>query len=223
MAEHPNLAAALAAFQSELPHVGKANLAVVKSDKGSYKYTYADLSDVSAAVLPVLARHGLSFSAKPTLLDGKFVLEYTLRHAGGEFDTGFYPLSAQGTPQQQGSAITYARRYALSAVTGVVPDEDDDGQAASQQSPARQPEPAAPAASRAGAGDPVLARGAVRHACEENGWDLARVADLFAQQHDGLALRDCADALVIAKFRSSLFKMPQAELMPPAAVNGAPA
>ena len=105
-----NLAAALAAFQAEIPHIGKGNLAVVKSDKGSYKYTYADLSDISAKVLPLLAKHGLSFSAKPTLnAEGKFVLEYALRHASGESDVGQYPLNATGTPQQVGSAITYAR------------------------------------------------------------------------------------------------------------------
>lgn len=132
MTEPSALAAALAAFQAEIPHIGKDNLAVVKSDKGSYKYTYADLSTISAKVLPLLAKNGLSFSAKPTInSEGKFVLEYTLRHSGGESDMGQYPLSATGTPQQVGSAITYARRYALCAVTGVTPDEDDDGAAAS--------------------------------------------------------------------------------------------
>lgn len=126
-----SLAAALAAFQQELPKVNKGNTA----NTGTYSYRYADLADVSTLVLPLLGKHGLSFSAKPTLDDaGRFVLEYTLRHEGGEFDVGRYPLSANGTPQQIGSSISYARRYALCSVTGIAPDEDDDGAAAPKPS-----------------------------------------------------------------------------------------
>lgn len=117
------LASALAAFQSELPRVGKGNTA----DAGTYSYKYADLADVSMAVLPLLGKHGLSFSAKPMLDEGgKFVLAYTLRHSSGESDGGSYPLPT-GRPQEVGSAITYARRYALSAMVGIAPDADDDG------------------------------------------------------------------------------------------------
>ena len=49
------------------------------------------------------------------------------------------------------------------------------------------------------------------------------MAGRFTVEHNGLSLRNCDDALVIAKFRSSLFKLPQAELQPAAlaAVNGA--
>lgn len=130
MSEHANLAAALAAFQAELPTLGKGNTAKITGDKGNYSYRYADLADVSKLVLPLLGRHGLSFTARPTMVDGRFVLEYDLLHASGERIGGAYPLPAVGRPQEVGSAITYARRYALGAVTGVAPDEDDDGQAA---------------------------------------------------------------------------------------------
>lgn len=127
MTEPGNLATALAAFQAELPTISKRNTA----DTGSYSYKYADLADVSTLVLPLLGKHGLSFSAMPTLDDaGKFVLEYALRHRGGDVQVGRYPLPS-GTPQQIGSAITYARRYALCSVTGVAPEaEDDDGKGA---------------------------------------------------------------------------------------------
>lgn len=117
-------AKALAAFQAELPKVGKGS---VNSHFGS---KYADLADLSNVVLPLLGKHGLSFSARPTLDEaGQFVLAYQLRHESGESDGGTYPLPATGTPQQIGSAITYARRYALGAMTGVAADEDDDGNA----------------------------------------------------------------------------------------------
>lgn len=122
-----NLAGALAAFQAELPRIGKGNTA----NTGTYSFRYADLADVAAVVLPLLGKHGLSFSARPTLDDGgRFVLAYELLHTNGDSRVGAYPLPASGTPQQIGSAITYARRYALCAVTGVAADEDDDGQAA---------------------------------------------------------------------------------------------
>ncbi len=144
--ETSSLAVALAAFQAELPRVGKGNVAKVVSEKGNYTYKYADLADVSDEVLPLLAKHGLSFSAKPTL-DGsnRFVLEYTLRHVSGESDGGSYPLPGNATPQQVGSAITYARRYTLCAITGVAPDQDDDGQAASQVRDEPPPPKATPA------------------------------------------------------------------------------
>jgi len=83
-------------------------------------------------VLPALARHGLSWSTLPTIQDdGKFVLRYSLRHTSGQQESGTWPLPATSSPPQAlGSAITYARRYCLCAVTGVSPDDDDDGAAA---------------------------------------------------------------------------------------------
>lgn len=132
MTDHPNLSAALAAFQAQLPTVVKGDVAQVKSDKASYSYRYVDLADLARAVLPALGKEGLSFTASPTLDDrGVFVLAYSLRHASGESIDGRYPLPSANQPAQQlGSAITYARRYALLAVTGVAAGDDDDGASA---------------------------------------------------------------------------------------------
>jgi ERF superfamily len=134
------LAEALAALQARLPRVAKEHTAKVTSERTgkSHSYDYADLSDVSEVLLPVLSSLGLSFSAKPTLIGNQFGLAYVLRHTSGESDEGFYPLPASGTPQQVGSAITYARRYTLCAVTGLAPGgDDDDAQAAEQEHVAR--------------------------------------------------------------------------------------
>lgn len=133
--KHETLAAALAAFQAEIPTIVKGNTASIPTKSGgSYKYQYADLTDVTAKVLPVLAFHGLSFTAAPTFDDaGRFVLQYALLHESGDKIAGAYPLPTNGTPQEIGSAITYARRYALTAVTGVAPGGDDDDAAAAQQ------------------------------------------------------------------------------------------
>jgi hypothetical protein len=124
-------AAALVALQAELPTILKNEKAEVPTKNGgSYSYTYADLASISDQIRPLLGKHGFAFSSRPTINDaGRFVLAYALIHKSGERDGGDYPLVEQGGPQAQGSAITYARRYALCAVVGVAP-EDDDGQAA---------------------------------------------------------------------------------------------
>lgn len=131
------LAAALVALQSDMPPISK-------DATGQYG-NYADLADVTKALLPVMTACGLAFSAKPTMVirdDGarEFVLAYKLVHApSGESETGEYPLGT-GNPQQLGSAITYARRFSLCAITGAVADIDDDGQRASE--PAAKPKAA---------------------------------------------------------------------------------
>lgn len=129
-----NLNTALAAFQAQLPEVGKNAAAVVPTKNGgAYGYKYADLASLSAVILPLLGQHGLSFTALPTLFDGRFVLYYTLHHTSGEDLSGQYPLPEGGSPQALGSAITYARRYCLCAVTGVAPAEEDDDAAAAEE------------------------------------------------------------------------------------------
>jgi hypothetical protein len=135
--EAPSLAAALAAVQRKLPDVRKAETAHVRSDKGNYSYRYATLPDITKAVLPLLGENGLAWVTRPTLVDERFVLVYELLHTSGEKVSGEYPLPTGGSPQALGSAITYARRYCLCAVTGVAADDDDDGAAATEHHNAR--------------------------------------------------------------------------------------
>lgn len=141
-----SLAAALAQVQAKLPIIEKTHTAKVSTEKGSYSYDYADLTDVSEAVLPLLAEAGLSWLCRPTLREGgEFVLAYKLLHTSGEREEGAYPLPKSGTPQAIGAAISYARRYALCAVTGVAP-KGDDNDAADQpktRTAQRQARPAA--------------------------------------------------------------------------------
>lgn len=144
MTEHKTLAAALAAFQSEPPKVTKGSTASIP---GRSQYHYADLADITDAVLPALAKHGLSWLTMPTYTDaGNFVLRYELLHTSGESRSGEYPLP-QGKPQEIGSALTYGRRQTLCAVTGVAADEDDDGKAGGDAAPASHPRQAVTARS----------------------------------------------------------------------------
>jgi len=139
------LASALAQLQKNLPRITKGETAVVPTKSGgSFKYTYAGLGHVSDVILKAMGALGLSWVTKPTLNEQReFVLAYKLQHISGGEETGEYPLP-KGTPQEMGSAITYARRYCLCAVTGVAPDDDDDDGAAAQKAaaaPRRRPAP----------------------------------------------------------------------------------
>jgi hypothetical protein len=117
-----SLAAALIQLQSRLPRITKDDEAQV----GTRSYRYANLASIHDAVFPLLADCGLYWTCVPTMTDGAFTLDYALTHLSGESIGGHYPLGTSGTPQQVGSAITYARRYTLTAVLGIAPAEDDD-------------------------------------------------------------------------------------------------
>lgn len=124
------LTAALVELQRDLPTVRKTRTATVRSDKGSYTYSYADLADVTDALFPRLTALGLAFVCAPEVVDGRPVLRGILRHMSGGEVSGVLPLEGGRTPQAMGSSITYARRYLLGALTGLVAEEDDDGNTA---------------------------------------------------------------------------------------------
>jgi hypothetical protein len=148
------LAEALVSFQKEMPTVHKAKTATVTSPgKASYRYTYADLADVMAAAVPILTKHGLSFTAQPRCREGgAYELVGMLRHTSGEADEGALPIFGN-TPQALGSSITYARRYLLGCLTGIVTDDDVDGAAASTERTRRQKPPELKAAEAATSSD----------------------------------------------------------------------
>jgi hypothetical protein len=193
-----SLAAALAAFQAELPRIGKDNTAQVKSDKGSYSYRYADLTEVSAVILPLLARYGMAWMTLPTLNEaGAFVLRYTLSHISGDKYSGDYPLpSSSGSPQMLGSAITYARRYALCAATGVAPGGDDDDAAATQERQVERPEQTAEQRS-------VELRGQIAVIVKSQGKTIDQGAEDFAVWSRGTDIRS-ASVAVLAEYKDHL-------------------
>jgi hypothetical protein len=130
-----SLAEALITLQAGLPRIVKDT----RGQAGNRGTKYANLSTITDAVLPRLAALGLAWSCRPTLHEGQFVLAYGLHHAAsGEELGGYYPLP-NATPQSIGGAITYARRYALCAVLGLAPaEDDDDANRASQEAAERQ-------------------------------------------------------------------------------------
>lgn len=122
------LAAALAKAQAALPS------AVKDAVNPHFRSKYADLAAIWQAARKPLADNGLSVVQLPTEAgDGKIGLTYILMHTSGEWisDTVSSPI-VKNDPQGVGSALTYLRRYSLAALVGIVADEDDDGNAASQ-------------------------------------------------------------------------------------------
>lgn len=119
-----NLIAALAKVQGSLPSIHK-------DATGNYG-KYVTLDAIHESVLPLLSANGLAWITMPTYDDnGEPVLEYKLMHTSGEKLEGRMRMYvSQPNSQQAGSAITYAKRYAICAVVGVTADEDDDGEAA---------------------------------------------------------------------------------------------
>jgi ERF superfamily len=104
-----------------------------------FKTKYADLSSVVAAIKPALIANELWFRQVNHERDGGVCVETIVGHSsGGEisFGTLFVPAS-KNDAQAYGSALTYARRYALQTAFGVCPD-DDDGNAATVHSKAKE-------------------------------------------------------------------------------------
>lgn len=109
--------------------------ALMDSVNPFFKSKYADLGAVWDAVQEGLTANGLTVTQFPDAIGSDPALTTILLHKSGQWISATYPLivsykdeSAQG----YGSAITYAKRYALAAVLGVIADTDDDGNAASK-------------------------------------------------------------------------------------------
>ena len=123
------LAAGLMAFQCEVKDPSR------DGENPHFRSKYVQIDGLLAAVRPILSQHGLSV-VQSTGGDGQNVTITTmLLHTSGEWlETDPLTLKAQqATPQGAGSAITYGRRYSLSAALGVAWDDDDDGNAASEK------------------------------------------------------------------------------------------
>lgn len=132
---------------------------------GNQKTKYANLEQVNEKVLPRLNELGTIYVCLPNLQDdARFALEYELKHvASGTTKTGKYALKLSENPQAMGSAITYARRYALLAALGLVAEEEDDDGAgrgsAQRQAKRATPEQQQNTAQRRPSGPPLPAEG----------------------------------------------------------------
>ncbi len=95
-----------------------------------FKSSYADLTSIWRACRKSLTENGLAVSHSTLFENGEVILVTMLLHSSGEYMKGYFPLMlAKKDAQAVGSAITYAKRYALAAIVGVcVEGEDDDAE-----------------------------------------------------------------------------------------------
>jgi len=137
------LAAALSKAQGEM------QAAIKDSVNPFFKSKYADLGSVWDAARPVLSKNGLCIMQTTEMAGDKIVMVTTLAHTSGQWMKSYLPLNpAKNDSQGIGAAITYLRRYSLSALVGVVCDEDDDGETAVGRGKAQQQAPMPPLAKK---------------------------------------------------------------------------
>lgn len=129
-------AAALVAFQSEMPPI-------LKERQVQRKYYYANYDDIMRVARPILQKHGLAISASQKEDEKSITITVRVTHKEGHFSETPVTMpklgviktrdgdAATNEAQAMGSSIMYARRNALClALDIVVTDEDDDAQAA---------------------------------------------------------------------------------------------
>lgn len=129
----------VAPFAKAFVAAQKATEAVKKAASNPhFKSKYADLAEVVEATVPALNANGIAVMQSPGFENGLVSVTTVLLHESGATATSTLHLNpTKSDPQGIGSAITYGRRYALLAMTGAAP-EDDDGNAASAPRDNRQ-------------------------------------------------------------------------------------
>src|SRR5512143_1377029 len=168
------LAEALAKAQGKIENPPKnKTVSVTTRTGGRYEFSYADLTAIMDAIKKPLADNGLSYVQYVEEIDGKYRLITQLLHSSGQWISGAYPLFLEKSrdkdgnelppsSQQFGSAQTFMKRYALSAMVGVAADSDDDANAAdghdaTVKDRGRRPKEPAPTPVRAGPqAEPVI-------------------------------------------------------------------
>lgn len=134
-----NLYAALARAQANFARVIKNRV------NPAFKSRYADIEAILAAVRPALNAQGIFLCQRVINGPDRVSCETVLLHVSGEELAGGavsipLPRGSKNEAQALGSAITYARRYSLSATLGISADDDDDGNACAA-APAPAPAP----------------------------------------------------------------------------------
>lgn len=134
------LATALCKAQSMMEPIKATKKAKILTKKGgTIQYSYATVSDVLRALKEPLTSNGLSVSQRfESDANGNPILVTLLLHDSGQWISSYLTLHVTDTDfRVLGSAITYARRYSLTAITGltILGEDDDAGAAAATAAP----------------------------------------------------------------------------------------
>ena len=114
------LAGALAKAQSEMEGAKK------EITNPFFNSNYADLHAVIKSAFPYLSKYGLSVTQGNEMIMGAVCVTTTLMHSSGQWLRSKVKLPLEKkNAQGVGSAITYGRRYGLSAMVGIAQFDDD--------------------------------------------------------------------------------------------------
>lgn len=99
-------------------------------DRQGHGYKYADLAQLINETREPLLKCGLAITQFGAIVDGKNYLVTQLMHRSGQWMRGYYELEKAGMrgandAQQMGAALTYARRYNMSAMLNIAQEDDD--------------------------------------------------------------------------------------------------
>lgn len=130
------------AIAKALVAVQKAVTPLQKSaENPHFKNTYVPLSEAASEALRLITEHRLGITQWPvTENDRHFLITVLFHESGASISGKLELLMAQRTSQGQGSAITYARRYGIMSILGLVGEDDDDGNKASGRREPATPE-----------------------------------------------------------------------------------
>lgn len=123
------LAAALSKAQGDFKSPTKnKEVTVVTKTGGKYTFEYADLTQIIECIKEPMTKNGLSFTHVTEANDNGFWLRTFLMHSSGQFISTIYPLPQTMDAKELGGAITYGKRYSLSALVGISADDDADAE-----------------------------------------------------------------------------------------------
>lgn len=121
--EFVKVVAAIHKVQQALEIIGRKD----KADAGKYTYSYAGMPTIWLALKPLLEANGLTPIQSPSITPVGDVLTTTIFHESGEWIADSMRLIiTRDDPQGMGAAVTYAKRHMLSAMLGVVTNDDND-------------------------------------------------------------------------------------------------
>ena len=183
------LAAALATAQGTFTFAAKDSTAAMGN---AGKRKYADLQSVLEAVREGLTANGIAVIQAPMPADNGIKLRTTLAHKSGQWMASelCLPQDKMGGVQGMGSALTYARRYALAAMVGIAQD-DDDGETAMQESRKAQKQRVQQTRQQAAENNPdapsaemfrALMATLTERGCKEREEYLAELSDFFGKE-----------------------------------------
>jgi hypothetical protein len=192
--EVDKLAAALAKAQGKIEAASKDRV------NPHFRSAYATLSSVWDACRQALSENGLAVTQLVAAEGNRVTVTTLLLHASGQWIRSELTTQAKGAgPQDLGSAITYCRRYGLSAAVGVAPDEDDDGNQAQgknprseERPPPAKPEP--PAAEPRANEAPIIDGWRKKYAAAKGRDAVKAVRDEFNKESYSQTVRDAVRA-----------------------------